>query len=242
MIEEYTKKNKPKTLYGFNSKSTNELLEILKRGKISSDSEHVILYLLKYERDFNENKINEITNKLIINSENQIFEDFGTIVNEKDNSLNIKFKKQNKYLIISLIIFLSISYLFIILPYSIKNFNDQMYLFGMLIIFIPSIILKMILRTKDEKSFNLEANQNFIKLKCSSTNYNELKIHKSNINNIEILEKDFVMKVFINKNDGLPIEIMSEDYNRLDRKNVYEYLNLIKVRLERNLNGEITYS
>lgn len=117
-----------------------------------------------------------------------------------------------------------------------------MYLFGMLIIIFPFILIKMILRTKDEKSFNLEANQKFINLRCSSNNYREIKIHKSNIKNIGILEKDFVMKIVIDQNDGLPIEIMSEDFNRLDRKNVYEYLNLVKERLERNLNREITYS
>jgi len=242
MIKEYSENNRPKILYGFNSKTTKELVTIIKQGKLSSDSENVILYILNYERNFNENQIIKLKKKLIRNSENQIFEDFGTIVQEKENSLFIKFKKQNKYLIISLIVFLSASYIFLILPFLINNFNDRMYLFGMLILLFPIIIIKMILRLKDEKSFNLEVNKNFIKIKSLSTNYKEVQINKPDIKNIGILEKDFEMKIFINRYGNDQIEIMTEDFNRIDKNNVYEYMNLIKEKINRNLNYEITYS
>ena len=96
---------KPEILFGFDSKSENELLEKIKLGKLSENAQKALIYVFRNKFRYTENQLDKIDNDFINEREKQIFESFGIFIETKP-ILTIKMTQSNHVLMKSILILL----------------------------------------------------------------------------------------------------------------------------------------
>ena len=238
-MKKYNNENIPKVRYNFTEKSSESIVNNLKSGKLSEDAIDVGFYILKYERQFDKGTLEQIESEINNSIEKNTLNSFGLTINEVNDTLKIEFKKTNKNLKTLLIVVLSISYLLIVLPFSIQRIieREYLYVFGTLIFFFPFIIFKCSKYFKNESKFYMEINDRYFTIKSISTNYEIFTTEKNNVIDLNIVENgNSELKLMANFKNRNRVEIVSELYSNLDKKNIYEYLSKVKDRITRKLN------
>lgn len=238
-MKKYNNENIPKSRYNFTEKSSESIVNNLKSGKLSEDAIDVGFYILKYERQFEKGTLEQIESEINKSIEKNTFNSIGLTINEVNDTFKMEFKKTNKNLKTLLIVALSILYLLIILPFSIQRIieREYLYVFGTLIFVFPFIIFKSFKYFKNESKFYMEINDKFFTIKSISTNYEIFTTEKNNVIDLNIVENgNYELKLMANFKNRNRIEIFSELYSNLDKKNIYEYLSKLKDKITQKLN------
>ena len=144
-------------------------------------------------------------------------------------------KSGNHVLTNSILVLLIIGYFFIILPFSIDFWSEFRFAYSMLILAFPIGIFQIFRRLQDEKGFKIEINKNTTRISNSSTNYQETELINAEISKLKLAENNLKIKLLLYSKNKMPIEILSEKFERIQKNEVFDYVHLIKKKLDKKL-------